>query len=131
MADIVLIKENFKVPRNVWKFGKVIEILKVKAGNTRGAKLPTVSSSGVQQNFYRSVQKLILFKIFKSNFNSNENHDDGHRCNNERPARRAAVQGEQLRKTRDYLQGHFVFTITNLIPSLFYQKVLVNFLHIS
>lgn len=47
MAYIVLIEENFKVPRNVWKFGKVVEILKVKDGNTRGAKLPTVSISGV------------------------------------------------------------------------------------
>ena len=44
------------------------------------------------------MQKLIPFEIVKNNkVNSNENHDEGH-CNNEMPARKAAVEGEQLRK---------------------------------
>ena len=101
MEDIVLIKEDFKVPRYVWKFGKVVELVKGRDGKTRGTKLLAVSSSGLQQNCYRPVQKLIPFEIVKNNkVNSNENHDEGH-CNNERPARRAAVEGEQLRKIRD------------------------------
>ena len=63
MGDIVLIKEDFKVPRNVWKLGKVVELVKGRDGKTRGAKLLTVSNSGLQQNCYRPVQKLILLKL--------------------------------------------------------------------
>ena len=101
MGDIVLIKEDFKVPQNVWKLGKVVELVKGRDGKTRGAKLLTVSNSGLQQNCYRPVQKLIPFEIVKSNkVNPNENHDERH-CNNEIPARRAAVEGQQLRKIRD------------------------------
>ena len=55
MGDIVLIKEDFKVPRNVWKLGKVVELVKARDGNTRDAKLLTVSSSRLQQNCYRLV----------------------------------------------------------------------------
>ena len=101
MGDIVLIKEDFKVPRNVWKVGKVVELVKGRDGETRGAKLLTVSNSGLQQNCYRPVQKLIPFEVARNNkVNSNENHDEG-QCSNERPARRAAVEGQQLRKIRD------------------------------
>ena len=39
MGDIVLIKEDFKVPRNVWRLGKVVELVKGRDGKTRGAKL--------------------------------------------------------------------------------------------
>ena len=47
------------------------------------------------------MQKLIPFEIVKNNkVTSNENHDEGH-CNNERPTRRATVEGQQLRKIRD------------------------------
>ena len=56
MGDIFLIKEDFKVPRNVRKLGKIVEFVKGRDGNTRGAKLHTVSSSGLQQNCYRTVQ---------------------------------------------------------------------------
>ena len=101
MEDIVLIKEDFKVPRNVWKLGKVIELVKGRDGKTCGAKLLTVSNSGLQQNCYRPVQKLIPFEIVKNNkVNSNENHDERY-CNNERPTRRAAVEGQQLKKITD------------------------------
>ena len=101
MGDIVLIKEDFKVSRNVWKLGMVVELIKGRDGKTRGAKLLTVSSSGLQKNCYRPVQKLIPFEIVQNNkVTSNENLDERH-CNNERPARRAAVEGEQLRKIRD------------------------------
>ena len=65
MGDIVLIKEDFKVPRNVWKLGKVVELVKGRDGNTSGAELLTLSSSGLQQNCYRPVQKLILFEIVR------------------------------------------------------------------
>ena len=65
MGDIVLIKEDFKVPQNVWKPGKVVELVKSRDGKTRGAKLLTVSNSGLQQNCYRPVQKLIPFEIVK------------------------------------------------------------------
>ena len=102
MGDTVLMKEDFKVPRNVQKLGKVIELVQGRDGNTRGTKLLTVSSIGFQRNCYRPVKKLIPFANFKNNkVNSNENHDEGH-CNNKRPARRAAVEGEQLRKIRDF-----------------------------
>ena len=34
MGDIVLIKEDFKVPRNVWKPGKAVELVKARDGKT-------------------------------------------------------------------------------------------------
>ena len=83
IGDIFLIKEDFKVPRNVRKLGKIVEFVKGRDGNTHSAKLHTVSSSGLQQNCYRPVQWLISFEIDKNNnVNSNENHDEGY-CNNE------------------------------------------------
>ena len=102
MGDMVLIKEeDLKVPRNVWKLGKVVDLVKERDGKTHGSKPLTVSNSGLQQNCYSPVQKLIPFEIVKNNkVNSNENHDEGH-CNNEILARRAAVEGHQLRKIRD------------------------------
>ena len=39
MGDIVLIKEDFKVPRNVWKLGRVVELVNGRDGNTRHVKL--------------------------------------------------------------------------------------------
>ena len=78
MRDIVLIKEDFKVLRNVWKLGKVVELVTGRDGKTRGTKLLTVSNSGLQQNCYKPVQKLIPFEIVKNNkVNSNKNHDEG------------------------------------------------------
>ena len=37
--ETVLIKEDFKVPRNVWKLGRVVELVNGRDGNTRRAKL--------------------------------------------------------------------------------------------
>ena len=72
-VTIVLIKGNFKVPRNVWKLGNVVEQVKGRDGNTRGAKLLTVSIIGLQQNCYRPFQKLMHFEIVKNNnVSSNE-----------------------------------------------------------
>ena len=74
---------------------RVVELVKGKDGNNSGAKLLIESSSGLQQNCYRIVQKLIPFEIVKNNnVNSNGNNDERH-CNNEKPARRVAVEGEQ------------------------------------
>ena len=84
---------------------KGCRVSKERDGKTRGAKLLTVSNSGLQQNCYSPVQKLIPFEIVKNNkVNSNENHDEGH-CNDEILARRAAVEGQQLRKIRDMYYG--------------------------
>ena len=99
--ETILIKEDFKDPQNVWKLQKFLELVKGRDGNTRGTKLFKVSSSGLQQNCYRPMQKLIPFEIAKNNkVNSNENHDKRH-YNNKTPARRRAVEGEQLTKIKD------------------------------
>ena len=52
------VEEDFKVPQNVWKLGKVLELVKGRDGKTRGTKLLTVSSSGLQRNCYRTVIKV-------------------------------------------------------------------------
>ena len=66
--------------------GKVVELVKARDGKTRGAKLLTVSISGLQQNCYRPVQKFVPFEIVKKNkVNSNENHDEGHLTMNGQP----------------------------------------------
>ena len=61
--------------------------VKDRDGSTPGAKLLTVSISGLQKNCYRPVQKLISFETVKNNkVNSN----------NERPGKRAVVEVVQL-----------------------------------
>ena len=98
---MIVIKEDFKVPRNEWKLGKVTELIKSTDGNTRGAKLLTMSKSGFRTSCYRPIQKLIPFEMTKdSNVSLSDDRKKVH-CANERPARRAAIEGEQLRK----LQG--------------------------
>ena len=100
-GDVVVIKEDFKVPRNEWKLGKVTELIKGTDGNTRGAKLLTISKSGFRTSCYRPIQKLIPFEITKDSKVSLRYDREKVHCANERPARRAASEGEQLRKLRD------------------------------
>ena len=100
-GDVVVIKEDFKVPRNEWKLGKVTELIKGTDGNTRGAKLLTMSKSGFRTSCYRPIQKLIPFEITKDSKVSLSDDREKVHCANERPARRAASEGEQLRKLRD------------------------------
>ena len=64
-GDVVVIKEDFKVPQNEWKLGKVTELIKGTDGNTRGAKLLTMSKFGFRISCYRLIQKLIPFEITK------------------------------------------------------------------
>ena len=98
---MVVIKEDFKVPRNEWELGKVTELIKGTDGNTRGAKLLTMSKSCFRTSCYRPIQKLIPFEITKdSNVSLSDDREKRH-CPNERPARRAASEGEQLLKFRD------------------------------
>ena len=60
------------------KLKNVFKLVKCRDANTCDAKMFTVSTSGLQQNCYRHVQKLIHFEIVKNNkVNSNENHDEG------------------------------------------------------
>jgi len=62
VGDIVLIRDDEPLPRNRWKIGKILELVKGKDGNVRGAKLMTISNEQ-KTTCYRPVQKLIPFEI--------------------------------------------------------------------
>ena len=60
-----------------------------------------MSKSGLRTSCYRPIQNLIPFKITKDSKVSLGNDREKMHCVNERPARRAAIEGKQLRKLRD------------------------------
>ena len=99
--DVVLIKDDGCLPRYRWRLGKVDDLIKGTDGNVRGAKLTVVSSTGESTSCYRPVQKLIPFEISE---NSGEQCTKKADCEaivvNTRPQRRAAVEGQLLRKLR-------------------------------
>jgi hypothetical protein len=87
----------------------VLELVKGRDGQIRGAKLKVLSKTGKQTAVFRPLQRLIPFEI-------NENHDcvdkDEHvnephavtvdeETSAKRPTRKAAVEGQNLQRLRE------------------------------
>ncbi|CAB4029636.1 Hypothetical predicted protein [Paramuricea clavata] len=68
VGDVVLIKDDELSVRTQWRMGKVLELVKGRDGQIRGAKLKALSKTGKQTAVFRPLQRLIPFEI-------NENHD--------------------------------------------------------
>lgn len=109
IGDIVIIRDDMPVPRSDWRMGKVEEVIVGPDGYTRGAKLAVISKQGRRTLCFRPIQKLIPFEIVTENVNNEkpipldtaqvEIHDETHTKSN-RPSRKAAKDGETLRKLR-------------------------------
>ena len=60
-----------------------------------------MSKSGLRTSYYRLVQKLMPFEITKDSEVTLSDDQDKMHGDDERPVRRGAREGQQLRKLRD------------------------------
>ena len=117
-GDVVLIRDDNKLPRNQWRLGKIESLVVGNDGNVRGAQLTSISKCGKRTNAFRPVQKLIPLEITNGeNIDDNKNADsnteeDKNDINknslkeetdnvNKRPRRKAANDGEEIRRLRE------------------------------
>ena len=117
-GDVVLIRDDNKLPRNQWRLGKIESLVVGNEGNVRGAQLTSISKCGKRTNAFRPVQKLIPLEITNGeNIDDNKNADsnteeDKNDINknslkeetdnvNKRPRRKAANDGEEIRRLRE------------------------------
>jgi hypothetical protein len=68
VGDVVWIKDDELSVHTQWRMGKVLELVKGRDGQKRGAKLKVLSEKGKQTTVFRPLQRLIPFEI-------DENHD--------------------------------------------------------
>ena len=98
VGDIVLIKDEEKVPRTIGKDAQV-----------RGAELVVISKTREKTVYQRPVQKLIPFEMTTDNHEGRINEpvkdskraDEKHILNSRRPTRKAKEEGQYLRELLD------------------------------
>jgi len=124
IGDIVLIKDDIPLPRGRWRVGRIIELIVGRDGAVRGAKLKTTSNQGRHTTAYRPTKKLIPFEITDQQQTfipttasppptpttashteepepAFETHD---RHKGVRSTRKAAIEGQNLRRLRENLK---------------------------
>ncbi len=120
VGDFVLIKEDEPSVRTEWRMGKVIQLVKGRDNQVRGAKLKVLSKSGKQMAVFRPLQKLIPFEITENRESEDQEEskdsevngagDENEKeqvdmTNNEnivrRPRRKAAIEGQNNRRLRE------------------------------
>jgi len=108
VGEIVIIRDDEPLPRHRWKMGRVAELIIGKDGNTRGARLNTMSTK-LRTTCYRPLQKLIPLEIKSSLPTVNANiqpdgskADDGDEIGqkHERKGRKAKTLGQYERRLR-------------------------------
>jgi hypothetical protein len=92
--DVVLIKDDKPAPRTQWRIGRVLELVRGRDGQVRGARLKVLSKAGKQSSVHRPVQRLIPFEIREKS----TVQDD---VINARPRRKAAVEGQAMRRIHE------------------------------
>jgi hypothetical protein len=113
-----LIKEDELAPRAQWRIGRVLKLVKGRDGLVRGAKLKVLVKGGAQSSVHRPLQRLIPFEIVQDDVDKHEEGDDNdknaeqhnttetesradERKGSRRPTRKAAIDGENLRRIRE------------------------------
>ena len=103
MNDVVLIKDDAPQPRTQWKIGKVEKLVIGTDGKIRGARLKVNTSNGTSF-IHRPVQKIVPFEIANDSPKiTQESSSGGARSEHaveSRIRRRAAIEGENLRRAR-------------------------------
>ena len=105
--DVVLIKDDEPAPRTQWRMGKVLQLVKGRDGEVRGARLRVLSKAGKQSSvrIHRPVQRLIPFEIQeKSVVNDEEIQPEIEvpgAVSSVRPRRKAAVERQAMRRVRE------------------------------
>ena len=130
VGDVPLIRDDDPAPRAKWRMGRILRLVKGPDGQVRGAQLAVLSNLGERTTVFRPLQKLILFEI-EENYADNESGAEGtadksqldefareHECNEDestseehtdvnedksrtRCKRKAAIEGEKLRRLRE------------------------------
>ena len=62
IGDVVLISDD-KIPRNQWRLGRVVELMKSKDGHIRGCKLRVHNENRRESYLNRPVNKLCFFEV--------------------------------------------------------------------
>ena len=102
LGDVVLIRDDNYLPRQKWRLGKIEELVIGRDGNTRGAKLKVISTTGGIHTCHRPVQKLIPFEIMEEGRSIHiDKHGEGVSVLSKRPTREAAREGEKMRRLRE------------------------------
>ena len=105
----MILDDNLQ-PRNSWKKGIIDEVIYGKDNQARGVKLITISKTGLRPPCYRPIQKIIPFEIVnkceKAVSTESKSEDSSERNELEqdptkRSTRKAAIEGEQLRRLRE------------------------------
>ena len=103
LNDVVLIKDDAPQPRTQWKIGKVEKLVIGTDGKIRGARLKVNTSNGTSF-IHRPVQKIVPFEIANDSPKiTQESSSGGARSEHaveSRIRRRAAIEGENLRRAR-------------------------------
>ena len=118
IEDVVLIKDDEPALRTQWRMGRVLQLVKGWDGHVQGARLMVLSKAGKQSSVHRPVQRLIPFEIReKSAVNPEDevglqentvNEEEVPQkteiqdvVSNARPSRKAAVEGQAMRRVRE------------------------------
>ena len=94
LGDVVLIKSDTPLPRHKWRLGKVEQLIRGRDGNVRGVKLVVSSNEGSRTVCHRPLQKIIPLEIVES-------LEPEIVAREERPKRKAAAEGQILRRLRE------------------------------
>ena len=115
---VVLIKDDEPTPRTQWRMGRVLQLVKGRDGKVRGAKLKVLSKAWKPSSVHRPVQRLIPFEIQQKSVVNDENEVNTEEdsvnkgeilpeievqdaVSSARPRRKAAVQGQAMRRVRE------------------------------
>ena len=103
--DVVLINDDEPAPRTQWRMGRVLQLVKGRDGQVRGARLKVLSKAGKQLSVHRPVQRLIPFEIQeKSVVNDEEIQPEIEvpgAVSSARLRRTAAVEGQAMPRVRE------------------------------
>lgn len=109
LGEVVLIHGGL-LPRAEWKMARIEKLIVGADGKTRGAMVSTTSKAGKRTTVHRPLQKLIpleLNQTFETNLPTqhiSENDTADERHENNRPTRKAAKEGQYLRRLKE---GHY------------------------
>ena len=100
--DVVLMKDDEPAPRTQWRIGRVLQLVKGRDGQVRGARLKVLSKAGKQSSVHRPVQRLIPFEIQENsvvNYQEIQPEIEGPgTVSSAQPRRKAAVEGQAMHR---------------------------------
>ena len=110
VGDIVLISGEV-LPRAEWKMGRIEKLIMGRDGKIRGAMLRTTSKSGKGTIIHRPLQKMIPLEVNTmvtpentrdtARHSSTDDTVDESQCSSSKRTRKAAIEGQYLRRLKE------------------------------